>query len=157
MTVTYNQRGYVGSSMSVRALEAYARGEMPLSKWNRTAMIAELSHILDGGIDAGLLEHTDLTTEDLTGLPRKDVMAAFIAMPKNILLGAWLTCTSWHHTSKYANETLFYYPDIERLHSVVNYAIGQGMDVREYLMDDAERWAACHYIDWHANTDHKED
>lgn len=150
MTVTYNQRGYVGSSMSVRALEAYTRGERPLSKWYKTAMIAELGRILDGGIDAGLLEHTDLTTEDLTGLPKKDVMAAFIAMPRSILLGAWLNCTSWHHTSKYANETLFHYPNIERLHSVVTYAIEHGMDVREYLMDDAERWAHCHYIEWRA-------
>ena len=30
--VSYGQSGYVGSSMSVRAAEAYAGGEMPKSK-----------------------------------------------------------------------------------------------------------------------------
>lgn len=31
--------GYIGNKMSVRAYEAYESGEMPLSKWTKTAII----------------------------------------------------------------------------------------------------------------------
>lgn len=31
--VVYGQKGYLGSSMSVRAAEAYEQGEMPISRW----------------------------------------------------------------------------------------------------------------------------
>lgn len=37
--VTYGQKGYLGSSMSVRAGEAYEQGEMPISRWTKTAII----------------------------------------------------------------------------------------------------------------------
>lgn len=35
--VSYGQAGYVGTSMSARAREAYESGEMPMSKWTRKA------------------------------------------------------------------------------------------------------------------------
>lgn len=35
--VAYGQKGYLGSSMSVRAVEAYEQGEMPISRWTKTA------------------------------------------------------------------------------------------------------------------------
>ena len=37
--VVYGQKGYLGSSMSVRAAEAYEQGEMPISRWTKTAII----------------------------------------------------------------------------------------------------------------------
>ena len=37
--VAYGQKGYLGSSMSVRAVEAYEQGEMPISRWTKTAII----------------------------------------------------------------------------------------------------------------------
>lgn len=148
MTVTYNQKGYVGSSMSVRAREAYDRGERPLSKWTKKAMMAELGRVLDG--DTDMFDDFGTTPEEMTALPKTDILDALGGLPKRILLGEWLVRTSWHHTSKYANETDFLYPDIDRLHHVVAHAIGQGGDVRAALMDDAERWSACHCIDWQA-------
>lgn len=44
MTVKYNQNGYVGQSMSVRAVAAYADGEMPASKITAKVLV-------DWGID----------------------------------------------------------------------------------------------------------
>lgn len=37
--VVYGQKGYLGSSMSVRAAEAYEQSEMPISRWTKTAII----------------------------------------------------------------------------------------------------------------------
>lgn len=36
--VVYGQKGYLGSSMSVRAAEAYEQGEMPISRWTKTSI-----------------------------------------------------------------------------------------------------------------------
>lgn len=41
--VVYGQKGYLGSSMSVRAAEAYEQGEMPISRWTKTAIIQVLA------------------------------------------------------------------------------------------------------------------
>lgn len=41
--VTYGQSGYVGSSMSESACEAYKNDEKPKSKWTKTAMLAAIS------------------------------------------------------------------------------------------------------------------
>lgn len=38
--VVYGQKGYLGSSMSVRAAEAYEQGEMPISRWTKTPIHA---------------------------------------------------------------------------------------------------------------------
>lgn len=40
--VSYGQGGYVGTSMSVRARQAYESGEMPMSKWTRGAIISSV-------------------------------------------------------------------------------------------------------------------
>lgn len=40
--VRYNQSGYFGSSMSLRAVEAYEAGEKPKSKWTKKVMLAAI-------------------------------------------------------------------------------------------------------------------
>lgn len=86
--VTYNQRGYIGSSMSVRAHEAYEDGEMPQSKWTKAAILDAIQRFC---------EEDDLVYDPSIEKMRKaDLWDAFIE---------W---KSWHHTSKYANVTDFY-------------------------------------------------
>lgn len=80
--------GYVGWSMSRRALEAYKDGEMPKSKWTKKAMVAAIKDACD-----------DL---DLAYDPSIE------KMKKDELFHAFLYNSSWHHTSKFFNETNFY-------------------------------------------------
>ena len=86
--VTYNQCGYIGSSMSVRAHEAYEDGEMPKSRWTKKAMLE--------AIDAWCYD------EDRVALPE------VAKLKKDELFERCFHWTSWHHTSKYANATDFY-------------------------------------------------
>lgn len=81
--------GYVGFSMSRRAVQAYSDGAMPLSKWTKKA-------ILDKAY--GLYKENKCTYrfELLTKLS--------LAQLKNLLL----TMQGWHHTSAYINRTSFY-------------------------------------------------
>ena len=44
--VFYNQKGYVGQSMSKRALDSYDHGEMPKSKWTKKSMIETINEFL---------------------------------------------------------------------------------------------------------------
>ncbi len=55
--VSYGQGGYVGASMSVRAKTAYESGEMPMSKWTRSAII---SAIKDYCFDFDLAYNSDI-------------------------------------------------------------------------------------------------
>lgn len=76
--------GYDGYSMSKRAAEAYRNGEMPISKWTKTA-------ILDA------VEEID---------PAKATMLKNV--PLAVLREKVLSNTSWHHTSAKFNKTDFY-------------------------------------------------
>ena len=42
--------GYYGKSMSNNAVEAYARGEKPLSKWTKKVLLDELQNLTDRGV-----------------------------------------------------------------------------------------------------------
>ena len=86
--VAYDQSGYIGQSMSVRARAAYNNGEMPASKWTKTAMI-----------DA-LRDWCDDNDRTFTGSVCK--------MRKSDIFDRLFECTSWHHTGKFAARTDFY-------------------------------------------------
>lgn len=45
--VAYGQKGYSGASMSVNARAAYEAGEMPRSKWTKTAILGALRGYCD--------------------------------------------------------------------------------------------------------------
>lgn len=91
--VSYNQNGYIGSSMSVNARNAYDDGEMPKSKWTKKAMIAAVKEYCDN--------------YDLKYNPEIE------KMKKEELFRTFLIYSSWHHTSKFANPTDFYSIDKE--------------------------------------------
>lgn len=91
--VTYGQRGYIGSSMSARAQEAYEDGEMPKSKWTKVAIVDAIKSFCD--------EYDLVYDPSIEKMSKADLWDAFIE---------W---KSWHHTSKYANATDFYGIDEE--------------------------------------------
>lgn len=78
-------RGYVGSSMSVNAKEAYDNDEKPMSKWSKQEIVDEIKRI--SGVDA-----SRLTTDELRTY--------------------YLRRTGWHHTGKYYNRTDFFEVDV---------------------------------------------
>ena len=89
--VTYDQKGYDGCSMSLRARAAYDGGEMPRSKWSKAAMIAAIREACENEsrvYDPAIEKHT-----------AADLFRTFF----------W--CSSVHHTGRFARETEFYEVD----------------------------------------------
>ncbi len=84
--------GYYNYSMSNNAVWAYENGEMPLSKWNKAA----------------ILEACGDKAEMLKPLTVAELRAEF------------LINSSWHHTSKHYNRTDFYMIDIEKINEITN-------------------------------------
>lgn len=81
--------GYDGYSMSNNARSAYAAGEKPLSKWAKSAILAEISEFA---------EENELNIDfDL-----------FSKISASVLKAEFLKKSSWHHTSKFYNCTDFY-------------------------------------------------
>lgn len=81
--------GYIGHSMSRRAAEAYEDGEMPKSKWTKKAMVAAIQSYCD---EFDMFFDPDV----LKGMRKDEVFERFFHE------------SSWHHTSKFFNETDFY-------------------------------------------------
>lgn len=80
-------RGYVGNSMSVNAAMAYTKGEMPLSKWNKSGILEQLQEI-NPDVD-------------------------FSKLSLDILKKYLLKDSGWHHTGAMYNKTDFYALDSE--------------------------------------------
>ena len=75
--------------MSNNAVNAYANGEKPLSRWTRSAILNAI---------AGMILDNDLPEEIISDIDamRTDDLRQF------------LVPSSWHHTSKCYNRTIFY-------------------------------------------------
>ncbi|MDY5272512.1 hypothetical protein [Tractidigestivibacter sp.] len=86
--VAYNQTGYDGQSMSIRAREAYESGEMPKSRWTKAAMLA--------AIQAWCRDADRVVLPEVAKLRRDELFERLF------------TAKSWHHTGKYAAATDFY-------------------------------------------------
>lgn len=81
---THRGNGYDGYSMSVNAREAYERGEMPKSKWNKSAILDAVAKISEEKIK--LLQGVNVET----------------------LREHLLESVGWHHTSSMYNKTPFF-------------------------------------------------
>lgn len=112
--VAYGQAGYDGQSMSVRAREAYAAGEMPRSRWTKRAMLA--------AIQSWCEDNDRVAIDGLDGLRRDELFSRFFR------------CTSWHHTGKYASATDFYGVDESAADT-----FSRPMDAGELAAAQAER------------------
>lgn len=86
--VSYGQKGYLGSSMSVRAAEAYEQGEMPISRWTKTAIIQAVKGYC---FDFDLAYDPDIEKKT-----------------KAELVKEFLEYKSWHHSSRTAREVEFF-------------------------------------------------
>ena len=86
--VVYGQKGYLGSSMSVRAAEAYEQGEMPISRWTKTAIIQAVK---DYCFDFDLAYDPDIEKKTKAELAKE-----------------FLEYKSWHHSSRTAREVEFF-------------------------------------------------
>ena len=87
--MTNEKGGYRGHSMSNRAVKAYDRGEMPISKWTKKVLLEELEEVA---------YDNDIKLEDvgLNRLKLKELQAAF------------LENSSRHHTGALYSATNFY-------------------------------------------------
>lgn len=90
-------KGYSGYSMSERAVDAYDNGEKPWSKWNKREIIESVLDI-NNNLNENLLKKIKLLN----------------------LKNEFLTHSSWHHTSKFFNETDFYSLNEEWLELITN-------------------------------------
>jgi hypothetical protein len=84
--------GYFFYSMSNNALDAYRRGEKPMSKWTKKAILQRLE------------EQFEVKEEHLT---------FFRSLSLSCLRKKLLVECGWHHTSKYFNITEFYDVDYD--------------------------------------------
>jgi len=116
--VYYNQPGYVGCSMSVRAKRAYAMGEKPRSRWTKTAMLRELREKAD--------DYALLWDPAIEKMKKEDLWSRFFCYK------------SWHHTSKYANQTNFYGVNVYGLQSYLAHDLPEETDEEEEEMEDWE-------------------
>lgn len=89
--------GYNGYSMSNNAVTAYENGEMPLSKWTKREIIFAISNI-NTDVDENLVKK----------------------LTKQTLQDEFLSLSSWHHTSKFYNQTNFYEIDEEAVEELTN-------------------------------------
>ena len=89
--------GYYGKSMSNNAVEAYACGEKPMSKWTKRILLEELQKLVDRGVQ------TKVSIDTL----RK------FTLPQLRML--FLVYCVWHHTYSTFNRTDFYGIREERL------------------------------------------
>lgn len=91
-------RGYKGQSMSVNAVWAYDRGEKPLSKWTKAAILEEIENIFD--------EFPEKKAEMIKKMTLTELRENF------------LNYTAYHHTGKFYNSTNFYQLNAERVENI---------------------------------------
>lgn len=116
--------------MSRRAHQAYDRGEMPISKWSKKAILAEWGRILHGDRNAWA-KQARIGKTRAESLDVDAIMDALKGLTLPVLRSQWLYRSSWHHTGKYRNRTDFHRPDLRMLGRVARYAAREGMDVRD--------------------------
>lgn len=91
-------RGYKGQSMSVNAVWAYDRGENPLSKWTKAAILEEIENMFDE------------LPEEKADMIKK--------MTLTELRENFLNYTAYHHTGKFYNSTNFYQVNADRVENI---------------------------------------
>lgn len=125
--------GYYGYSMSNNAVNAYNCGEMPISKWTKTAILAEIKRAIDNGLTL------QVSFEDLARLPASEFKAHFLFQ------------SSWHHTSSYYNETNFYELDLDCLEKVTAEQIQSWKSAaktkKQTNKQEGVRWE-CSFLEW---------
>ena len=132
--------GYYGYSMSNNAVDAYENGEMPISKWNKSAIMEEIRKNVKEG---------ELSLQCSMGRLEK--------LPVKALKEHCLYCSSEHHTSKYYNMTEFYSLDIDSLEELTDQELEE--IVHKYKQEREqektqeiieEKWK-CAFLEWYGS------
>lgn len=130
--------GYYGYKMSNNAVEAYECGEMPLSKWTKSAIIKRITEMVND-------EEVEInfTLENLFKLPAKTLKAEL------------LTMVAWHHTSSWYNVTDFYGIDDNKLESLSDDDIKAFSEKKEEKKEEPkkEMWK-CSFLEWSGSRNH---
>ena len=117
--VNFNQAGYVGTAMSVRAAAAYDNGEMPFSKWTKKAIIEQINYMLANEKDI-LIQSFETETMDyrikdydkeLARQAIEVVNQKLVKLSKEDLINTFLKYSGYHHTGAYARRTSFFAVD----------------------------------------------
>lgn len=121
--------GYSGYRMSNRAVEAYAAGEKPFSKWSKADIVSAVS--------------------DLKPELANDIARLNLEELRRIALYA----SSWHHTSSYCNATDFYSIDEDSIEDLTVAEINRIISTREKKekapkQAPVRRLADIQYIVW---------
>ena len=82
--------GYWGKHMSNNAVEAYERGEMPISKWTKKVLLTEIAKVIESGVQTKV----NLETLGKFSLPQ--------------LRQLFLVHRGYHHTYATYNVTFFF-------------------------------------------------
>lgn len=131
--------GYNGWAMSNNAVAAYEDGEKPLSKWTKADIFKEI-------------EEQEVKIQCSMEILQK--------VPLRVLKDTCLKCSSWHHTSKYYNETDFYVLDIDALEELTNEkarnllaAYQLNKKARPNVRPVEEKWK-CAFLEWSGSRKH---
>lgn len=118
--------GYDGWSMSNNARDAYANGEMPISKWSKTEILNRVREINPKAAD--LLKN----------------VSVFVLKEKV------LKQTSWHHTSMKYNKTAFYIVDEDLVNSLTEKQIAEWSDIKKTVSTKTYKGNFT-YVKWIGN------
>lgn len=124
--------GYYGYSMSNNAVEAYANGEKPLSKWIKGDILEYISLNFDDSIDMDLLKK----------------------VPAKALKNLCLSKSSWHHTSNHFNKTDFYVVDSDKVSNITVESID--LEIKkctQTTLPIEEKWK-CAFLEWSGTRKH---
>lgn len=131
--------GYYGYKMSNNAVEAYEDGEMPLSKWTKTAILNEVKRAVeDGDIEISF------------------DFSKFSKLTVKILKSEFLRQSSWHHTSSWYNCTNFYSVYYSRLEQLTDEEIAMLAEKKEEPKQEVEKAETykCSYLEWSGSRRH---
>lgn len=126
--------GYNGYSMSNNAVQAYEDGEKPYSKWTKKAILEAID------------KETNRSSNE------------FKNVPVAVLREMFLYCSSWHHTSKYYNQTDFYSLDTEKVENITKQELQEYVSTVEHIGAKREEKlsyrANCEYLLWSGSRNH---
>lgn len=129
--------GYKGYSMSNNAVAAYADGEKPKSKWTKSVM---LDAIKEAAKEYGIV------------MPK-----SIDKLKKDDLFNCYFKSSSWHHTSKEYNKTIFYSLASEWLEMYseddIKRIIEESKAIRKEKQD-LERRVKASWIEWKGTRRH---
>ena len=132
--------GYFGFSMSNNAIDAYARGEKPISYWKKEHIINRIQEAVN---DEELILKCNINK--LNRIPLK------------LLKELCLKKSSWHHTSKFYNKTNFYDLSISQLEALTDAELDEALEKhkerekrKKEETEVEEKWK-CAYLEWYGS------